>query len=101
MKKLAMLVVVGALAAVAAASNPREGDFIDWFDQRIEAATGDAKGLEALFAFGIATVTKVSAQRTVVRRNYVLFSVFEIELLGRKHEFIGAFGHFAPREDGQ
>jgi hypothetical protein len=94
-KSVAGLVVLAVLVVVLAVSNPREDDFLRWFEGHTTTAVSEAKGVDRVIAGLTALKLGLDTRTSLRRENYVLLSVFRIRLSGREHAFIGVFGQFA------
>ena len=90
MRSKAALAVLAVLALALAVTNPDRDDFVRWFERRAEAA---ARGHDVLS--GLSLIERTVEVKTSLRRdNYLLFSVFHVQVMRRKHAFVGVLGSF-------
>lgn len=85
-------VVLFLIAIVLFATNPSEPQFKQYIKDDIKAkASADGVIIGAMTE--LLAVPTVSLS-TIVRTDYYLFSVYEISVLGVKHNYIGILNHF-------
>ncbi len=90
MRSKAAAAVLAVVAILLAVTNPDKDDFVRWFERRAEAA---AQGHDVLS--GLSLVERTLEVKTSLRRdNYLLFSVFHVQVMRRKHAFVGVLGGF-------
>ncbi len=90
MRSKAVLAVLAVVAVVLAVTNPDKDDFARWFERRAAAA---AQGQDVLS--GLSLIERTLEVKTSLRRdNYLLFSVFHVQVMRRKHAFVGVLGGF-------
>jgi hypothetical protein len=91
--------MLGVLLVVSAVSNPNDRDFTQWFEGRMKARAAEEKGLSGLIPKATGAAASLSTRMTVVRDNYVVFSVFRANVLGREQTYLGVLGQFVPLKD--
>ena len=90
MRSKAVFAVLAVVAVVLAVTNPDKDDFVRWFERRAEAA---AQGQDVLS--GLSLIERTLEVKTSLRRdNYVLFSVFHVQVMRRRRAFVGMLGGF-------
>jgi len=90
MRSKTALLLLAVVAAVLAVTNPDTDDFVRWFERRAEAAAQKQDVLS-----GLSLIERTLEVKTSLRRdNYLLFSVFHVRVMRRKHAFVGVLGGF-------
>ncbi len=90
MRSKTALLILAIVAGVLAVTNPDKDDFVRWFDRKAEAAAQRQDVLSGLSLLERTLEVKTSLQRD----NYLLFSVFHVRVMRRKHVFVGFLGSF-------
>ena len=90
MRSKAAAAVLAVVAILLALTNPDKDDFVRWFERKAEAAAQKQDVLS-----GLSLLERTLEVKTSLRRdNYLLFSVFHVQVLRRKHAFVGVLGGF-------
>ncbi len=90
MRSKAALASLAVVAVVLVVTNPDKDDFVRWFDRKAEAAAQKQDVLS-----GLSLLERTLEVKTSLRRdNYLLFSVFHVRVMSRKHVFVGLLGSF-------
>jgi hypothetical protein len=90
MRSKAALAVLAVVAIVLAVTNPDKDDFVRWFERKAQAAAQKQDVLSGLSLIERTLEVKASLRRD----NYLLFSVFHVQVMRRKHAFVGVLGSF-------
>ncbi len=88
MKKVLSFLILAALAFCLAATNPDKDDFVSWTKGRLAGGSQDT-----LTRVGAALAAPTLGAMTEVR-DYVVCSVFETDVLGKKQTTLGILGTF-------
>jgi len=79
------------LVIIAAVTNPTKDEFKDYLTNQISEEVDESNIFSDLFG---TAVVELIVENSTTKNDYVVCSVYEVEIDGEEHSFLGLFNNF-------